>query len=89
MDEKLKQCPLCDGEAELKQGFYVIDNYVECLKCGTRTAYYQTKARAIKRWNTRKPMDRIVEEIKDYRELVPSWALAEIIAIVKGVQNEF
>ena len=66
MDEKLKPCPLCGGEADLKRGLYVIDNYVMCKACKTKTTLYNTKDEAIKRWNTRKTyMGRIAELLEE------------------------
>ena len=102
MDEKLKPCPLCGGEADLKRGLYVIDNYVMCRACKTKTTLYNTKDEAIKRWNTRKPIDRIVEQldtevkraILNFSETYDSYYEGKMIAydsaeqIVKGVQNE-
>lgn len=65
---KLLRCPFCGGEAELLKGQCEIDNYVMCLECRSKTKLYNTKASAIKAWNTRKPMERIAERLEEYRD---------------------
>ena len=62
---KLLRCPFCGGEAELLKGQCEIDNYVMCLECRSKTKLYNTKASAIKAWNTRKTLDRIAERLED------------------------
>lgn len=70
---KLKPCPFCGGEAVLhvEDGVCAI-----CRKCGCRTislvdGNYSGKpgGNAIKavaeKWNTRKPMERIVEQLEE------------------------
>lgn len=70
---KLKPCPFCGGEARLqrknkKHGYYVI-----CKKCGCRTPYFQyqfdslekLRETAIETWNTRRPVERALERLKD------------------------
>ena len=61
---KLLRCPFCGGEAELLKGQCEIDNYVMCLECRSKTKLYNTKASAIKAWNTRIPMQNIVERLE-------------------------
>lgn len=63
--EEIKPCPFCESEAELRQGHTVLDNYVQCKRCGCRTKVFNTKRCAVKAWNKRKPMDRIVEEVNE------------------------
>ena len=65
---KLLRCPFCGGEAELLKGQCEIDNYVMCLECRSKTKLYNTKASAIKAWNTRKPMQNIVERLEHFNE---------------------
>ena len=67
-ETKLLRCPFCGGEAELLKGQCEIDNYVMCLECRSKTKLYNTKASAIKAWNTRKPMERIVERLEEQAE---------------------
>lgn len=60
----LLKCPFCGGKAELLQGVTKIHNYVMCMHCYSRTQFYNTKKRAIQTWNTRKPVDDVVEALK-------------------------
>lgn len=87
MTDKLKPCPFCGGEADTEwhHGYYG----VRCESC-----YAEVTADGmndtIEAWNTRKPMDRIVEQLEkeksdwndDYN--VP---INNAIAIVQGVRN--
>lgn len=68
-ETKLKSCPFCGGEAELIKGMCELDNYVTCLGCRCKTKLYNTKASAIKAWNTRKPTQNIVEQLTVELEL--------------------
>ena len=65
---KLLRCPFCCGEAEFLKGQCEIDNYVMCLECRSKTKLYNTKASAIKAWNTRKPMQNILERLEEQVE---------------------
>lgn len=64
MSEKLKQCPFCGGEAELitiGSRAYLI----KCKTCQIKTPRVTKAETAVRIWNTRKPMKRIVEQIAD------------------------
>lgn len=67
-DIKLLPCPFCGGEAkymEIRQEFF-ISKFVTCTKCGIETKRnHPNKKYAVKQWNTRKPMDRIVEQLEE------------------------
>ena len=68
MEDNLKPCPFCGGEAgytnaQLPNGTEVY--YIECLECGASSAVYGTVEKAVKEWNIRKPMDRIVEQLEE------------------------
>lgn len=65
---ELKKCPFCGGEAKLLKGLCELDNYFMCLNCRIKTKLYNTKAAAIKAWNTRKPMDKIVERLEELKQ---------------------
>lgn len=60
-DERLLPCPFCGGEAKWANALH---NYIECKECDFETIWYDTEAEAIKIWNTRKPMERIVEKLE-------------------------
>ncbi len=70
---KLLSCPFCGGEAHvyrseskiLGETFYAIDcDSNECI-VHTMVADYSTEKEAIEHWNTRKPMERIVERLEE------------------------
>ena len=72
MEDRLKPCPFCGGEAELLNNghdyFWVI-----CMnrECGCEMSGMDSLKAAYEQWNTRKPMDRIVEQLEkvmDYNE---------------------
>lgn len=72
-DIKLKECPFCGGEAKIiKQGHreYAPTYYVRCttIFCRIATPHYKKEAEVIRIWNTRKPMDRIVEQLEEYQD---------------------
>ena len=64
---ELKCCPFCGGEAkymEIKDFF--ISRFVTCTKCGIETPRNCLNRKdAIKRWNTRPPMDNIVDKLEE------------------------
>ena len=71
---ELKRCPFCGGEARMhKTAFLKYEVEVVCKNCGARTlthssaSFSDANMNAIKAWNTRKPMDRTVEQIKSLR----------------------
>ena len=63
---KIEKCPFCGRYAELrhdKDGF----SYVLCANdgCYVRTDGHLNEESAIKAWNNRKPMERIVERLEE------------------------
>ena len=66
---KLKPCPFCGGEAQVMRFPRCDRKYV--VICGNELCYASignysvTKEEAIQAWNTRKPMDAIVEALND------------------------
>ena len=64
---KLKPCPSCGGEA-VKSAFSwgnICDEYtIKCTECGISTKVLKSDE-AVKAWNTRKPIDNIVEKLED------------------------
>lgn len=73
MNKGLKPCPFCGGEAkkvakEINGVGYLM---VTCSRCGAGSPVFKATYRrtidennpAIKAWNTRKPMDEIVEKL--------------------------
>ena len=77
---ELKRCPFCGGEAKLHKSIFIkYEATVICENCGARTlthssaSYADVKMNAIKAWNTRKPMDRIVERLEEERKEITKW----------------
>lgn len=81
MTDKLKPCPFCGGEAVLRyikpHTHYIVDMpdygggaFIECTEC-TCGISAETEDGAIKAWNTRKPMDRIVEQLEENADYEP------------------
>ena len=65
MNKKLKPCPFCGGEAKLfldEASYY--KSQVYCKKCGVRTNREHIPEIAVTAWNTRKPMDKVVEQLE-------------------------
>ena len=69
---KLKRCPFCGGEATLCK---IKDADLWLVKCWNRgcemrprTDEKETKEEAITIWNTRKPMQEIVERLEDLKQ---------------------
>ena len=70
---KLKPCPFCGGEAKVeKLGGYAV---VSCLKddCNGNSDYlkYDSVKEAVEAWNTRKPMERIIERLRNQYPVNP------------------
>lgn len=69
-DIKLKPCPFCGGEAKIIHANDVTLPYrIRCknINCDVRpsTTWFKYEEDAITKWNTRKPMDEIVEQLED------------------------
>ena len=79
MTDKLKPCPFCGGYAEITDAIQFCDEervVIECRCCGfkfehkrefahSKNARAALQPSAIETWNTRKPIDRIVEQLKE------------------------
>ena len=98
-DIKLLSCPFCGGEAILDREDIFCDYCHLSMKIDDRLYnreaenYEEARTQAIEAWNTRKPMDRIVEKLEEmkgnppelqYRHLV----VDECISIVRGGKDE-
>lgn len=69
MQNKLLPCPFCGGEAELYQHYPYMQrrvvSAVHCKKCRANSGTWGRKDKAIETWNTRKPMERILEQLEE------------------------
>ena len=59
-EKKLLSCPFCGGEAEVC-GYY----FIQCTKCGASTLTHTNREKAVELWNTRVPMQKIVERLEE------------------------
>ena len=67
-DKRLLPCPFCGGEAELN---LFLGNYcVTCTECmgAIFPAKGMTKEEAIQAWNTRKPVDAVLEHLEEEKQ---------------------
>lgn len=71
--EEYKKCPCCDSE-NIEVGSVVVsfgeDIFIKCNSCGIKLQICKEYGyrELLKRWNTRKPMDRIVERLEEEQE---------------------
>ena len=66
---ELKKCPFCGGEATIygsKTGYGVMCK--DKTFCAVLPAGFSTKEKAITAWNTRKPVERILERLEERAE---------------------
>ena len=103
MTDKLKPCPFCGGNnvgVFKHEYFYKSHLYAaHCYDCHFGLKMVETEEEAITTWNTRKPMDRIVEQLEKAsydsmhldmsRPMTETWQIVDLddaIDIVKGEQ---
>lgn len=63
---KLLPCPFCGNEMVYIVGTNVY--WVHCCECGVDSPIFDSKKEAVKWWNTRKPMERIVDELLNLKK---------------------
>ena len=67
-ETKLLPCPFCGGEFQINVGGMI---YIpKCKKCGCTLAGCRTEEEAIEEVNTRKPMERIADRLKEEIEVL-------------------
>ena len=94
MQNKLLPCPFCGGEAVVLSYDNGFNNWfqVVCKECNVSQTGSDnwTKNNAIEHWNTRKPMERIVEQLEEIKgryskeEFGIRGIIQKAIEIVKG-----
>ncbi len=87
---KLLPCPICNGKANIENVFG--RNGVICEDCDLmyRGKYEESVEEVVKKWNTRKPMERIIEKLEDKKWGTSEWRdkwrdeiIGECIEVVK------
>lgn len=68
--KQLKKCPFCGGEATFSNGMDNTSARIRCTKCRCKMEVFGESAfeRAREEWNTRKPMERILERLENNSE---------------------
>ena len=77
MNKELKPCPFCGGEAVIN---ILLGNYcVTCTECNGSIfpAAGMTEEEAIEAWNTRKPIDKVVERLEEKKSTLERMARIE------------
>lgn len=65
---ELKCCPFCGEKPKIATfdwGYSVKEYWCYCSSCGCETQKYHSKEDAIEQWNTRTPMDNILEKLEE------------------------
>ena len=72
---ELKPCPFCGGEARVNERYRSGTAnrkmyWISCSACGIsqqhdNTSGYRYQSKAIDRWNTRKPIDKVIEQLEE------------------------
>lgn len=60
---KLRSCPFCGGEAYFPT---FTETWIRCKSCGFETPYTEDKEWLVNTWNTRKPIEKIVEQLEEH-----------------------
>lgn len=88
MTDKLKPCPFCGGELVEMYGYYTHSNE-DVENCFVGTVAFRTyDEEMIELWNTRKPMDRIVEQLEEvsFVETVEEYAEINLLLLEDAIE---
>ena len=64
---ELLNCPFCGGEAVIQKLSDSTLSFAVCVECRMRTPTLQDGKTAMRVWNTRTPMDNIVEKLEELK----------------------
>lgn len=93
-EKKLLPCPFCGGEAKILYNRLRCGNYVSggtfrvhCKNCGITTEGKKDRNKSIELWNTRVPMQKIVERLNNnFRKVMNDEDLEWNRAIDKAIE---
>lgn len=91
-EKKLLSCPFCGGEAVIKEyiscgrKYYSVGCHNDSCMVEPFTDGFRTLQTAIIKWNTRKPMERIVERLE---EQVNSWEKVYNVIKNRGYTDDY
>jgi Lar family restriction alleviation protein len=60
---RLLSCPFCGGEAKIYEGY--VSFSVRCKECNLEIFHRRTEKETIEKWNTRKPMERMIKQLEE------------------------
>ena len=60
---KLLPCPFCGGEVYFPT---ITKTFIVCKSCGFETEYTEDTEWLVNTWNTRKPIENIVEQLEEH-----------------------
>lgn len=91
----LKPCPFCGSEPEIsvKRTSNVQTCHVTCMKCGCRRTVFKSPHKvniiedAFKAWNTRKPIDKIIEQLEELRDTATKVYGINNVSVVAAICN--
>lgn len=85
---KLKSCPFCGGEARIEAEYIGKEKYlysVSCINdCVTQGIYHKTVDSAIKAWNTRTPVEKVIERLEE--EYSQDVGYLKMISVDKAIE---
>lgn len=89
---ELKRCPFCGGELGFRT-WIAFDGESYFLKCSTKDCLFnfssfKNKKDLIKKANTRKPMERIMERLEEYEGTYVDVDIVRGIIKEEGMMNE-
>lgn len=85
---KLLPCPCCGGKGRMfmREKFFTF-HAVICEECGLRTQDYPLPEQAAEKWNTRKPIESLVERLESSKGNCSMSTCESVLDEVRGWQQ--